>query len=290
MKTLRGFSLFPLVLILGVIALAMGYVMYDHYKKVELKADRPDTVRVETQVIEVEKEVSVPTPPENVVTWQFNGETWQASSPAPACPVSIALTSPVNTDLVTQVSYPGEYRNDNYQTHGRFVFKDKRNTDITLTAPLDATLVRGNRYIEAGEVQYTLWFEHPCGLAYRFDHVLTLTPAIQKLADTLPEAKPNENRITRFNEPLQVKAGDAVATAVGFKRDANVFVDFGVYDFRNMNVQAQKADYAVKHKMEKEEAYYGICWIDLLPAEASRKLRALSPENEKKSSDYCKAI
>lgn len=287
MKKIRGFSLFPLVMILGVVALILGYAMYQHYKSLERKADRPDEVRVETQVVEVEKVVPVSLPPEPVVSWRFNGEMWQPSSTPLACPNPLALSSPVNTDLATKILYPGQYRNDNYKPHGGFIFDDQKNTDITVTAPLDATLVSGSRYIEEGEVQYMLWFEHPCGLAYRFDHLMTLAPAVQKLVDTLPEAKVNDSRTTRFAMPLALKAGEPIATAVGFKKDGKVFVDFGVYDLRKVNSAAQNNDFATKHKLEKEQAYYGICWFDLLPAEASRKVRALPAGAEGKGSDYC---
>ena len=289
-KTKRGFSLFPIVLFLGFIALALGYVLYDHYKKIELEADRPDIVRVETQVVEVEKEVLVQVLKESepTVSWQFNGEKWIPESTPPSCPNPLALAPPINLDLASKMLYPGQYRNDNYKPHGGFIFDGKKNEEISVVAPLDARLVLGSRYIEAGEVQYMLWFEHPGGLAYRFDHLVTLTPAIQKLVDTLPEAKLNDSRTMRFAEPLSVKAGDSIATSVGFKKTPNVSLDFGVYDLQNVDGVAQKSDFAVKYKIEKEQAYYGICWFDLFPADASRKVLALPSGNEGKTRDYCK--
>jgi len=45
-----------------------------------------------------------------------------------------------------------------------------------------------------------------------------------------------------------------------------------------------------EHKEKKEQAYYGICWFDLLPAEASRKVRALPAGTEGKASDYCGSL
>lgn len=287
---MRGFSLFPVVLFFGLIAFALGYVLYQHYKKIESQAERPDTVRVETQVVEVEKQVPVPIPTAPDVTWQFNGEVWTSDSSPQSCPNPLVLAPPVNLDLATKVLYPGQYRNDNYKPHGGFIFGESKNEDIGVVAPLDAKLVSGSRYIEAGEVQYMLWFEHPCGLAYRLDHLLTLAPSIQKLVDTLPEAKLNDSRTTKFAEPLLVKAGDNIATAVGFKKTKNTTVDFGVYDLRGVNASAQQSDFAVKHKMEKEQAYYGICWFDLFSAEASRKVIALPSGTEGKTSDYCKSL
>lgn len=287
---MRGFSLFPIVLFFAFIAFILGYVLYQHYKKIESQAERPDTVRVETQVVQVEKEVPVPMPIAPEVSWQFNGEAWSPDATPLSCPNPLVFASPVNLDLVTMVLYPGQYRNDNYKPHGGFVFDGKKDTDISVTAPLDATLVLGSRYIEEGEVQYMLWFEHPCGLAYRFDHLRVLAPSIQELVDTLPEAKPNDSRTTRFAEPLAIKTGDVIATAVGFKKNDNTSVDFGVYDLRNINAAAQKEDFAVKHKMEKEQAYYGICWFDLFSADASRKVLSLPSGTEGKTSDYCKPV
>lgn len=289
-KAMRGFSLFPVVLLFGLIAFALGYVLYQHYKKIEIQAERPDTVRVETQVVEVEKQVPVPAPTTPEVAWQFNGENWSPDFAPQSCPNPLVLIPPVNLDLAAKVLYPGQYRNDNYKPHGGFIFDEKKNEDINVVVPFDAKLILGSRYIEAGEVQYMLWFEHPCGLAYRFDHLLTLTPSIQKLVDTLPEAKLNDSRTTRFTEPLSVKSGETIATAVGFKKSKNVSVDFGVYDLRSVNAAAQKTDYAVKHKLEKEQAYYGICWFDLFSAEASRKVIALPAGTEGKISDYCKSM
>ncbi len=284
---MRGFSFLPLVVFLSIVVFALGYFLYQHYKKIETQAERPDTVRVETQIVEVEKVVPVTLPPEPLVSWQFNGEAWQPSATPSACPNPLALLSPVNTELATKILYPGQYRNENYKPHGGFVFDGQKNADVTVTAPLDATLISGSRYIEDGEVQYMLWFEHPCGLAYRFDHLLTLDPAVQKLVDTLPEAKVNDSRTIRFATPLTVKAGETIATAVGFKKNSNISLDFGVYDLRKVNSAAQKNEFATKHKLEKEQAYYGICWFDLLPAEASRKVRALPAGVEGKGSDYC---
>lgn len=287
---MRGFSLFPIVLFFAFIALALGYVLYQHYKKIESQAERPDTVRVETQIVEIEKQVPILLPSSPEVTWQFNGDEWLPDSSPQSCPNPLVLAPPVNLDLATKVLYPGQYRSDNYKPHGGFIFGESKNEDIHVVAPLDAKLILGSRYIEMGEVQYMLWFEHPCGLAYRFDHLLTLAPSIQKLVDTLPEAKLNDSRTTRFAEPLSVKSGDSIATAVGFKKMRNVSLDLGIYDLRNVNTAAKQNDFAIKHKMEKEQAYYGVCWFDLFSAEASRKMLALPSGTEGKISDYCKSI
>ena len=161
-------------------------------------------------------------------SWEFDGEKWQGSSVTPACPEPLVLQSPVDMTLVSGILYPGQYRGGNYKPHGGFRFDGKDNNAVTVTAPFDATLTVGSRYIEQGEIQYVLWFENACGIAYRFDHLLTLTPEIQKLVDTLPAAKPDDSRTTRFATPMTVKAGDVIATAVGFAKNKNVSVDWGV--------------------------------------------------------------
>lgn len=222
------------------------------------------------------------------VSWEFDGEKWHSLTPAPACPSQIVMQSPVDLTLVSSILYPGQYRGGNYKPHGGFRFDGRRNSDVSVVAPFDATLTVGSRYIEQGEIQYVLWFENTCGIAYRFDHLLTLTPNIQKLADTLPAAKPDDSRTTRFAAPLPVKAGDVIATAVGFSKNQNVSVDWGVYDLRQTNVASKNSDFAAKHADEKSQTFYALCWFDLLPADLAQKIRALPASGpEAKNSDYC---
>lgn len=209
-------------------------------------------------------------------------------SSVPPCPNPLVMTPPVDISLVSGILYPGQYRGGNYKPHGGFRFDGKKTGDITVTAPFDGRLTSGSRYIEQGEVQHLLFFENPCGITYRFDHLLTLSPAMQNMVDTLPPALPDDSRTTRFDTPLEVKTGDVIATAVGFAKNQNVSVDWGVYDLRQTNTASKNEDYARKHEVEKEQAFYALCWFDLLPQDIAQKVRSLpASSSEAKTSDYC---
>lgn len=222
-------------------------------------------------------------------TWEFDGEKWSGGSEAPACPDPLVMVSPVDIALVSGILYPGQYRGGDYKPHGGFRFDGEKTGDITVRAPFDGRLTSGSRYIEQGEVQYLLFFENPCGITYRFDHLLTLSPAMQTIADTLPGALPDDSRTTRFATPLEVKTGDIIATAVGFAKNQNVSVDWGVYDLRQANAASKNEDYAKKHETGKEQAFYALCWFDLLPQDIAQKVRSLpASSSEAKASDYCR--
>lgn len=222
------------------------------------------------------------------VSWSFNGSDWTVSGTPPACPSPLAITSPVDVSLASAILYPGQSRGGNYKPHGGFRFDGKANTAITVRAPLDGVVYNASRYIEAGETQYLITFIHPCGLMYRFDHLLTLSPAMQAVADTLPAAQVDDSRTTNITSGISVKAGDVIATAVGFKKTSNVSVDFGLYDLRSANAAAADATYARSHGAEYDQ--HAVCWLSLLPTADATKVQSLPAGDQTagKTSDYCK--
>lgn len=224
-----------------------------------------------------------------VVTWSYDGQNWQPSSTPPPCPEPLVFPqSPADITKVTAVLYPGQTRGGNYKPHGGLRFGESTNA-VTVVAPMEAQLVEGSRYVEQGEVQYLLRFTNPCGVSYRFDHLLKLSPAMQQVADTLPEPKPNESRTTPFANPVTVKAGEVIATEVGFANNKNVGFDFGVYDLRSRNQAAADQAYVAKHQQELSQAGYAVCWFDMLPSpdnETVKNLPAGDMANGSQS-DYC---
>ena len=122
-------------------------------------------------------------------------------------------------------------------------------------------------------------------MAYRFDHLLTLAPALQKVADTLSPVLSDDSRTIRFAPVIEVKRGDIIATAVGFVKSQDVSVDWGVYDLRQRNVTSKNERFATRHQAAKEQGFYGVCWFDFLPADIARKIRS-SPASG--SEGYCK--
>ncbi|MFA6043064.1 MAG: hypothetical protein WCV85_01705 [Patescibacteria group bacterium] len=220
------------------------------------------------------------------IVWQKTGAGWTVLGNPPSCPDPLQLQSPVDVAKATAILYPGQTRGGNYKPHGGFRFSSATNT-VPVRAPLDAQLVEGSRYIEQGETQYLLVFQNPCGLRYRFDHLLTLAPAFATVVATLPAAQVDQSQTTAFANPVQVSAGDVIASAVGFAKTKNVSVDFGVYDLRQKNAASKNATWAASHDVE--QAQYALCWLDLLPAAEVTTMKALpgADQTAGKTSDYC---
>lgn len=274
-----GFHLTAVVLAVVVIG-AIGLVGY----KVFSKNDKNDsTTNSNTQQ-------AVSSGESSDVTWQFNGEKWEASATAPACKDPFKFESPTDLSKATQVLYPAQQRSTGYKTHGGFRFDNSNNEDITVKAPFDSHLIKASRYIEQGDVQYFMVFTIPCGMAYRLDHLLTLSPKFQAVIDKLPAAKVDDSRTTPIEPALAVKTGEVVATAVGFVTNKNVSFDFGVYDLRATNEISKDASWAAKHADDKEFAPYGVCWLDMFNATDSAKVKSLPAGDTAagKTSDYCK--
>lgn len=222
------------------------------------------------------------------VNWQWSGNEWASNGTPPDCPSPLLSDLPVDINKVTAILYPGQTRGGNYKPHGGFRFGS--DNSIAVTAPLEAKLVEGSRYIESGEVQYLFTFINSCGIAYRFDHLNTLSEKFQTYANQLPEAKVDDSRTTPFNPPLKVSKGVSVATKVGFVNTANVSMDFGVYDLRAPNQASKNPTFAEAHEAFKGYTFYGICWLDEYPSAVSTQLKALPAGDSAngKTSDYCK--
>lgn len=283
-KHQSGFAIIELVIILVVLAV-IGVVGWKTLSSHQSSKTQP--------VSTSQTQTATPSSPnsENVgVGWANDGTKWTATGAPPACPDPLSFPTPVDISKATAVLYPGQTRGGNYKPHGGFIFTPHTNDSVTISAPLDAKVYKGVRYIESGEVQYMFIFINPCGIMYRFDHLLTLSPAFQKIADTLPQPKENDSQTTVFNPVPSVKASDNVATAVGFKNSGNTSVDFGVYDLRQKNAVSQTAAWQQAHPMENEFGAYAICWLDNLSGNAQAAAKALPGGDGKagKQSDYCK--
>ncbi len=223
-------------------------------------------------------------------SWAFDGSAWKAAATPPTCPDPLLSQSPVDISQATAILYPGQTRNQ-YKPHGGFLFGNNTDNDVDVSLAMDATAVDGVRYLENGTEQYLFDFINDCGIMLRYDHLLTLSDAFQQLADGLPEAKANQSQTTNFSTPKPFKAGDSIASAVGFPDPAlNVSMDFGVYDLRKPNEASKNAAYASAHADVKSQAYYGICWLNDLPAADKTAALALPGGDAKagKTSDYCK--
>lgn len=226
------------------------------------------------------------------VEWSFDGNTWKAKGNAPKCEDPLVINSPVDVGKVDGVLMPGEVRGGDFKPHGGFsrgAFDEPNKVDVS--AIRDAYVYQGARYLHGGKtLQYMFDFIDSCGIRYRLDHLATLTPEFQKLADELPEAKPDDSRTTQF-EPVFIKKGTLIATEIGIKDDSNAFFDFGVYDLRSPN-EASKTDLYKTDQLrisDKEQSFFALCWMDFMQgnektAVAALPLRNGSPQGK---SDYC---
>lgn len=234
------------------------------------------------------------------IIWGFNEKTneWFAKEGTPSkCKDPFAFdNSPVDLTNVIHIMMPGSYRGYSYKPHGGFRLADSTNGKIDVKVPMDATLVGLTRYYEGNpaELQYLLTFESDCGIAYRFDHLYTLTPEFQKIAEQTPEPKLDDTR-TDPNRPFPrtaFKAGTVVATEVGFPRTKNYGFDFGVYDYRSRNEISKNKQWTALHNTHTSLEWFGVCWLDKLPAADVAKATTLSqtvinPAKPNIISDYC---
>ncbi|KKQ26150.1 MAG: hypothetical protein US40_C0003G0002 [Candidatus Roizmanbacteria bacterium GW2011_GWC2_37_13] len=211
------------------------------------------------------------------------------------CPSPFIFKMPVDLSRATSILYPGQDRGGEYKPHGGFRFDNSRPDEIKVIAPYDSEVTAGARYPVNGEIQYTFDFSHPCGIKYRFGHLLTLTPKFQKIAEKFPLPKGLDSRTTEVYPPIKVKQSEVIATAVGLTRGGpielkgfNTFVDWGVYDYRQKNESSKNPVWADKHTYEIES--YAVCWFDWIsPKDRSTILSLPSSDYQSgKTSDYCK--
>ncbi|MEK7158374.1 MAG: hypothetical protein AAB733_02280, partial [Patescibacteria group bacterium] len=222
--------------------------------------------------------------------WIMTQDGWNAEDGfAPTCPEPFQMTTPVNLAQVTAVLYPGQIRGGDYKAHGGFRFDSVASNAVPVVIPITGRIVQGARYLENSDVQYMFEIIHPCGMMIRFDHLLTLSPKFAAIAETLPVAQTDDSRTTQINPPVDVAAGEVMATAIGQITDGkNVFVDWGVYDLRTKNQVS--ADPAWKATHDPQLAQHAVCWFDLLSAEDESRIRAL-PAGDSTSgnaSDFCR--
>lgn len=270
-----------IAVIIGATLLIGGFVFVSINKEQEEQKAATQNEQVATQSDQIAEQ-------QQNVTWEFDGNAWKSNGTPPPCPAQFLITTPVVLNRVESVLYPGQTRGDDYKPHGGFRLKGANAVEVMM--PLDAVLVSGSRYIEQGETQYLLNFVHPCGIAFRFDHLQSLTLEVQKAVDTLPPAQPDDSRTTKFETPLRLKEGQNIATAVGFTNPVNVSFDFGMYDYRQQNEVSKNPEYAQLHQNDKEQAFYAVCWLDYLLANDTYTLESLPGADAAagSKSDYCK--
>lgn len=238
------------------------------------------------------------------VQWAYDQDKfkWYARTGTPTeCPDPFKFDmTPVDMSHVMVTGLPGAYRGFSYKPHGGFRLNEDSNGTVDIKMPIDATLVGLTRYYETtpgnpAELQYLLTFETDCGIAFRFDHLHTLAPKFQAIAETTPEPKLNDTRTDPDDapDPIAFKAGEVIATKVGFMKSRNYGFDFGVYDYRQPNQISKNPKWADIHKQYSALDWHGVCWFNMLPgadAAESVKLSEITINPQRPNlvvSDYC---
>ncbi len=276
-----------------IIVLVVSFVGFVGYKVFAGGKDKNDNAPQTPQTAENEKS-------NEPVKWAFNEKDlkWFAQTgAAPTCKEPFVFDqTPSDVYAATVVGMPGSYRGYSYKPHGGIRYDNSKDGHIDVRMPTDATLVGLKRYYEGSPstLQYLATFETDCGIAFRFDHLYTLTPAFQAIADTTPEPKKDDTS-SDPNIPFTrtaFKSGDLVATAIGFPATKNFGYDFGVYDYRQRNEISKNTAWSAIHSQYQALEWYGVCWTDMFaPAEAAKikqlTLTVINPAKPNIISDYC---
>jgi hypothetical protein len=223
------------------------------------------------------------------ISWSFNGEDWSANSTPPECPDPLIIESPVNVNLASGILYPGQVRGGDYKPHGGFRFNNLLGTNkVDVYAPMDGNLVRASRHLAMGEIQYSLYFINDCGIMFKLDHLLELTPKFQKTLETIPQGAEGDSRTTGISSALFVKQNEQIATKVGFEKSRNIFFDFGLYDLRRKNGVVYDSVFRQNHDGINEFGVHALCFLDYLKEKDQQFVKSLPAGGiEGKVSDYC---
>lgn len=239
-------------------------------------------------------------------SWQ---DGWKKVGSPPPCPADLSTLFtrlPFDISEVTSIVRPG-YLNPHsgYKPHGHVRFMPPElagrpdavaSSRQVIYAPADGWVYAAGVYRESytpGNDQVILDFFTDCGVMWRFDHLRQghLSPA---MAEAVTSVLMREDSQTRFITPVRVKAGDVLATAVGITScdvtvavgcpgpGPNLFVDFGVYDPRQLNEAARSDPSFLSGPNVGSLKGIGLCWIDLFPAS-----KAAIEAKAEGISDYC---
>lgn len=279
----QGFSIVEGFIILLVIALlaTAGWYVFNKNKPTKAGKSTNNSAGSDTATDTGEKEF----------VWQRTNDGWEArNGDAPSCDSQPMLINPVDINKVTYVLYPGQVRGGNYKPHGGLRLDGTNSEKISIKAPLDGFVIRGSRYIEQGEVQYSFDVFNNCGIMYRLDHLLEISDELKALTSNWPDAQENDSRTHNIDSPLFINQGDEIASSVGYPDQGNIFFDLGVYDFRQRNEASGSLEYQQKHGSDKELSWHAVCWLkDWIPESDQAILRNL-PAGDSisgKTSDYC---
>lgn len=290
-KDQNGFSHF-LILVFVIVLAIVGFAGYRVFSNSDDKAADVDSA----------KDAAGPVwPTSTEYTWGATetGE-WMSlpyDTTPPACPDPLILDLPTTEiEKATSILYPGQSRSGSfeglggtYKAHGGIRFDNNDDNNVEVVMPFNGSVFRANRVLVEGEIQYGFDIVNACGVMIRLGHLRELTPDFQVIADKLPAAIEGDSRNTKVEPNVPFKAGDKIATAVGFKNTKNVGFDYGVYDLRKNNKASEDAAFKAANADAAELTFHGLCWLDLLSSADKIVVDALpgGDTSNGKTSDYC---
>lgn len=281
MKNQKGFSVVEIIIAIVVVGL-LGMVAWMYVTNVNKKTD---TVAQNNSAAGSQKSEE-----QQGLMWMQTENGWRSQGTPPDCPAQPMLKSIADTSKATSVLYPGQIRGGNYKPHGGLRFDNSTDNTVTVTAPMDAYLVRGARYIAEGEVQYTFDAINNCGIMYRVGHLREIPANLQAIANTWPEPTAG-SQTSQIHPAVLLKRGATLATKVGILGQKNAFFDFGVYDLKTTNQASKSPDYQSVHSDDPELSWHAVCWLTgWLPTTDQSHLLSLpaGDPTSGKNSDYCK--
>ena len=228
--------------------------------------------------------------------WELDQDyTWRFTGQVPVeCPNPFVLVAPADLAKATSLLIPGQPRTgsfpgqlNRYTTVGGLRFDGSSHSDIRIYSPIDGYVTKVANYQIDGEQQYGFDIIHPCGILARLNHVRSVTAKFEAIADT--DVLRTEFESFNTSDTVLVKAGEQIGASTGLEISDNTFVEFGLYDLRQLNPAAQKPGYQKVHFSDREFSWYGLCWPELLTATDAAIVKALPPgdTNAGRDSDYC---
>lgn len=284
LESQRGFAHVVLIIMVLVVLGVVGFVGWRVMSSNTKTSSSPQTL---TNDSDQSKKISSKS---LELIWQQTQSGWKSTGTPQACSNQPMLKSPIDVSKATSILYPGQKRGGNYKPHGGFRFDSSKNSDITVSAPIDGFLARGGRYLAEGEVQYTFDVMNNCGVMYRVGHLREIPANLQKIADTWPEPQEGASQTQAISPGVFVKQGEILATSVGIVGTKNAFFDLGVYDYRQENEASKSSTFQQNHSSDKELSWHAVCWLNnWMPKSVETQLKSLpaGDPTSGKSSDYC---
>lgn len=229
------------------------------------------------------------------VNWRFGYESkeWTVSGTPPECPDPLEFPAPIDVTKATGIIAPGQIRGGDYKPHGGYRFDDTTDNNIEVKAIMDGYITKASRYEDDWGTQSMVFYVNDCGIMVMHDHLLTLTPKLEKMFESIPVGKNADSRTTEINPRVYLEEGELIATSIGYEDfpegafGKNIFIDFGLYDLRKTNGVEYSREFRKNNPNINEYGTHAVCWIDSLeePAKSISKKLPVTGNNNK--SDYC---